>query len=239
MTDPVDTYLIRRQPTASRPLLGLTILLVEDSRFASEAVRLMCLRSGARIRRADCLASAHKHLCTYRPSVAIVDLGLPDGHGEDLIRELRGGPRPVQAVLATSGDPDGAERAFAAGAQGFLEKPVRSLGDFQQTVLHVLPPEARPLGLRAVTEDTVDPDMLAFRDDLAHVAELLTVAESEQPIDYIAQFVSGVARSAQDGPLCAAAEAILRAQARGAANPVALSRLRNIVQSRLERQIAI
>jgi len=55
-------------PTATRPLLGLTILVVEDSRFACDAMRLLCLRSGARIRRADCLRSARRHLQVYRPS---------------------------------------------------------------------------------------------------------------------------------------------------------------------------
>ena len=79
--DNLDDFIMTRPPTANRPLLGLTVLVVEDSRFACEAMRLLCLRSGARIRRADNLHHAHQHLKVYRPSVVIVDLGLPDRGG--------------------------------------------------------------------------------------------------------------------------------------------------------------
>ena len=49
-------------PTVNRSLLGLTVLVIEDSNFACEAMRLLCLRSVARIRRADSLRSARQHL---------------------------------------------------------------------------------------------------------------------------------------------------------------------------------
>ena len=137
-------------PTAERPLAGMTILVVEDSRFASEALRLMCLRSGARIRRADCLASAHRHLNTYRPTVAVVDLGLPDGSGLTLIAEMHRDSTRVPVLLATSGaDRAEAERAaLQAGADGFLPKPVESLGAFQSEILRHLPAEMHPRGPR-------------------------------------------------------------------------------------------
>jgi DNA-binding NarL/FixJ family response regulator len=226
-------------PTANRPLLGLTVLVIEDSRFACEALRLLCLRSGARIRRADSLRSARRHLQTYRPSVAIVDLGLPDGSGAGLIAELTSLEPRVEVVLGISGDPDGETLALDAGADGFMAKPITSLAAFQQIILDNLPVERRPSGLREVPDEVINPDRMAFHDDMAHVADVLADSEDESVLDYVAQFLSGVARSAEDTSLEKAAAALARARASGASAVSETASLAGLVQQRLARKLAI
>ncbi|MWD26835.1 response regulator [Aquicoccus sp. SCR17] len=231
--DDLDHFDLTRPATAARPLLGLTVLLVEDSRFASDAMRLLCLRSGARIRRADSLHSAGRHLQVYRPSVAIVDLGLPDGSGAELIGELvRATPR-VGIVLGISGDPSGEAAARAAGADGFLEKPVTRLAIFQEAILSRLPEDRRPEGPRLVEEEKVRPDPLAYADDMAHAAELLTEGQPEAELDYIAQFLHSVGQSAGDQPLLDEVEALSRARLQGRPVRSELARVAGLIQARL------
>ena len=181
-------------PTAARPLLGLTVLVVEDNRYACEAMRLLCLRSGARIRRADCIRSARRHLQVYRPSVVVVDMGLPDGNGADLIAELVQAVKEKSVVLATSGDDMLEPEAMAAGAQGFLGKPITSLAVFQQMVLAALPADRQPPGLRAIVDEQVSPDEIAYHDDINYAEGLLDNLPNDKALDYIAQFLEGVAR---------------------------------------------
>jgi len=182
---------------ARLPMRGLTVLAVEDSRFASEALRLMCQRSGARLRRAETLAAARGHLRLYRPDVVIVDLGLPDGRGEVLIRDLvLTAVRPM-VILGTSGLASGRTTALAAGADGFLEKPVESLAAFQRATIGIASFEEDPPPLA--------PDLLALRDDLSRAAERLAADPDAGTRRYVAGFVQGLARLAHDPALAAAA----------------------------------
>ncbi|RME18812.1 MAG: response regulator [Alphaproteobacteria bacterium] len=200
-------------PEPALPLQGMTILLVEDSRLASEALRLLCLRSGARLRRADSLAAAHRHLAVYRPNIVIVDAGLPDGDGATLIAEMsrvgaeNGGP----VVIGCSGDPGAEEAARAAGAQAFLPKPVESLAAFQETLLSALAEGAGETGLHVVAEGEVVPDDQALADDLRHAEEIIRAGNAPRP--YIAQFLGGVARVAHDTVLADAAERLSHTRA--------------------------
>lgn len=208
--DDFDDFMMARKPTAQRPMLGMTVLVVEDSRYASEAMRLLCLRSGARIRRADCLASARKHLRVYRPCVVVVDLGLPDGAGTDLIAELAQSSPRISVLLGISGDANRQNEALEAGADGFLAKPIESLGVFQQAILSHLPDYYQPSGPRVVPDEIVNPDPIAYQNDIAHVAKVLDSRPEGKMLDYVAQFTSGVAKSAHDSLLESAAKSLAK-----------------------------
>jgi len=201
---------LHRNLNPRRPLLGLTILLIEDSRYCSEAVRLMCLKSGARLRRADSLRAARRHLATYRPSVVMVDLGLPDGPGTDIIADLAALKPPAPVTVAISGDDNDDLRAaaLAAGAQTFMPKPFTSLKAFQTDVLALFPDRqlGAPNNVVSLTP-VISPDPLAKAEDLRHALGLL---QDIGPLDgdvvtYCAQFLVSVAEADGDAALAAAA----------------------------------
>ncbi|GAB4544530.1 MAG: response regulator [Ruegeria sp.] len=239
MDDSVPFAASTPAPSAARPLLGQTILVVEDSRYACDALRLMCLHSGARIRRADCLRSARRHLQIYRPSVIIVDMGLPDGSGADLIAELDIASPRISAILGMSGDDGAQDLALRAGADGFMAKPLKSLAHFQTTILQLLPEDRRPGNLHTVRDEEISPDPMAYQDDMAHIADLLTGPADDRTLDYAAQFLRGVARDAGDSVLAEAAQQLTISRVRGTPVTVLAARVAGLVQNRLERREAI
>ncbi|MBN2631526.1 MAG: response regulator [Rhodobacteraceae bacterium] len=211
------------------PLSGVTVLLVEDSRFASDALRLMCHRSGARLRRAATMAQARAHLQMYHPDVVIIDLGLPDGRGDMLIRDITLA-RQGSVVLGLSADPGGRSLALAAGAVGFLEKPLAGLGAFQRAVMRHLPGRFAPT--LAQDGKAAPGDLLALHDDLAHAADLMSLPSDDSARRYLAGFVAGVARSAGDVDLAHAARAAALAED-------ALPQLRQMVGQRLAAYLSV
>lgn len=202
----------RPKSTVKRPLLGITILLVEDSRYCSEAMRLLSIRSGARLRRADSLKAARRHLRIYRPDVALIDLGLPDGSGAEIIHEIAHGCAPKPAIIATSGNTAGSARndAMNAGANFFMEKPIVDLASFQQTILASLPGEMKPRAfVPRLAGASVKPDAQALKDDLDHLDQLMTDCFAKNDVGllgYVAQFLNSLGRDANSKRILQAAE---------------------------------
>lgn len=192
--------LMHHPPSGDRPLAGLTVLAVEDSRFACEALRLLCQRLGARLRRAETLAAADAHLRTFRPDIVLVDLGLPDGSGTGLIAALAALGPAAPLVIGMSGEDGSEAKALAAGAAGFIAKPLESLAAFRDRILAGLP-ERGWLRMPDTAPGPVlpTPDLLALRDDLTRAAECLGRAAADDA--YVAGFVAGLARAARDPAL--------------------------------------
>jgi two-component system response regulator DesR len=72
---------------------------------------------------AGSLAEARDQAARLELDVAILDLGLPDGSGADLIADLRRDGNEVRVlVLSASLDPEGIEKARSAGADEILDK---------------------------------------------------------------------------------------------------------------------
>ena len=69
------------------------------------------------------LAEARARAARLELDVAVLDLGLPDGSGADLIADLRRDGNEVRVlVLSASLDPEGIEKARSAGADEILDK---------------------------------------------------------------------------------------------------------------------
>lgn len=222
-----------RAPDNNRCLAGVRILLVDDSRSVSEAIRIMAVRSGARIRRADTLKAASRHLAIYRPDVLMVDLGLPDGRGTQLAEEIIAwsDPRPAVLLISASEEEVTARAAKDVGADGYIVKPISSFAQFQKAVLALLPENARPHldGIGNVTAMQIGED--AFMHDLLNAQDLLNealAAGKTEMIEFAAHFLLGVARTIRDGELISAATALLASAESATAGPAATAALATV-----------
>ena len=75
------------------------------------------------IAQAGSLAEARDQAARFEFDVVVLDLGLPDGHGEDLIADFRrSNPEVGVLILSASLDPAGVEKATRLGADEIMDK---------------------------------------------------------------------------------------------------------------------
>jgi DNA-binding NarL/FixJ family response regulator len=122
------------------------VLIVEDHAAVREAV--MSEFEGEPdfeiVGEAASLAEARQHLCGV--DVVILDLGLPDGSGADLIPELRvSNPNARAVVLSATYDPAMATKAIEYGATAVLDK-LTHIGQVAQMVRRILADDGLPEG---------------------------------------------------------------------------------------------
>lgn len=99
------------------------ILIVEDESNIRRFVRIALEQEGMSVIEATSLAQARMDAATRRPDLIIVDLGLPDGDGKDLIRDLRSWVFSPILVLSAREREEEKVAALNAGADDYLVKP--------------------------------------------------------------------------------------------------------------------
>jgi two-component system KDP operon response regulator KdpE len=102
------------------------ILVVEDEADIRRFVRLTLEADGHEVFEADTMKRGLIEAGTRRPDVILLDLGLPDGDGVDLITEIRGWSTVPIVVLSARSTERDKVAALDAGADDYLVKPFGS-----------------------------------------------------------------------------------------------------------------
>src|SRR5262249_37564940 len=100
-----------------------TVLVVEDEVPMRRFLRSALASHGFRVVEAGTLRDAEQLVTEAPPAAILLDLGLPDGDGRDLLRQVREwSPAPV-IVLSAREREDDKVTALDAGADDYLTKP--------------------------------------------------------------------------------------------------------------------
>lgn len=99
------------------------VILVEDERQIRRFVRTALEAEGWTVVESDTLRQGVADAGTHKPDLIILDLGLPDGDGMELIREVRGWSSVPIIVLSARVDEHDKIEALDAGADDYLTKP--------------------------------------------------------------------------------------------------------------------
>ncbi len=99
------------------------ILVVEDDKPIRNLIALTLDAQNYRFKTAETGTAAIMEAVSYRPDIIILDLGLPDMDGVDIIKKVRSWTNmPIIVVSARSDDRDKIQ-ALDAGADDYLTKP--------------------------------------------------------------------------------------------------------------------
>jgi PAS domain S-box-containing protein len=164
---PSDSEVSAPMPAPSVVVGQRTVLLIEDDSDARELASRAIEQLGARVVTADTGESGFLIAQAIVPDLIVLDLGLPDVPGREIVRRLSGVPRlrsiPVIIYSADSGGIEGVPTASV------LEKPV-TIDEIASTLSEHLGPRRRVL----VVDDDND-----TREVLCSVLRNLGVETSE------------------------------------------------------------
>jgi DNA-binding response OmpR family regulator len=147
-----------------------TILLIEDDRATRTFLADNFSADGYEVLEAECAEDAERMIASEFPDVAILDLGLPDRDGLELLREVRDADRvagrfdpdlPIVVLTGRAGELDRL-RGFDRGCDDYVIKPF-SYPELQARVVALLRRRQRRPGPGKLRIGPLEVDPLARR----------------------------------------------------------------------------
>jgi CheY-like chemotaxis protein len=115
--------------------MGRVVLLVDDDVAFRGLAAGILVSWGHEVVEAGTVAEALARAAEHRSDVAVVDVGLPDGDGFELTRQLVAPPLSLRVVVISTDPAAGnASAARRAGALGFVPKDQLLTGDLRLLV---------------------------------------------------------------------------------------------------------
>ena len=103
---------------------GVSILVVEDDPAIRRLLRTSLGAEGFQVLEAFHAATALALVKSERPEIMLLDLGLPDYDGNEIIRQMRAaGDKTPIVVVSSRGDERGKVAALDLGADDYVTKP--------------------------------------------------------------------------------------------------------------------
>ncbi|MCG8520367.1 response regulator [Marinobacter sp. CA1] len=104
---------------------NLKVMVVEDEATMRELLRDMLYQAGAtRVVESEDVEGARAAFASERYEIVMLDLGLPDGDGHELMEEFKRSQPDQHIVLVTADDSiESIQKAISAGANGYVVKP--------------------------------------------------------------------------------------------------------------------
>ncbi|MFZ2853240.1 MAG: two-component system response regulator KdpE [Rhodocyclaceae bacterium] len=118
------------------------VLLIEDEVQIRRFVRAAVEEEGCQVAEASTMAQGLIDAGLRKPDLLILDLGLPDGNGIDLIRDVRGWSDVPILILSARAQENDKIDALDAGADDYLTKPF-GVGELRARVRALLRRRAR------------------------------------------------------------------------------------------------
>ncbi|MBV8358997.1 MAG: response regulator [Deltaproteobacteria bacterium] len=123
----VERVLVVAQPEEASSIPPKRIFIVDDNQDAVEALAGLLQLEGHEVQIATSSKEALERMEAFGPEVALLDIGLPEMNGYELLRKLQSSPalQSVRFIAVTGyGQAEDRERARDAGFESHLVKPV-------------------------------------------------------------------------------------------------------------------